>query len=46
MVTNLARSGLEMATPQKLTKYGGSVLGTVRKCEEVCSGNRRTCSGK
>lgn len=32
MVTNLARTGLEMATPQKLTKYRGSVLGAVRRC--------------
>lgn len=39
MVINLARTGLEMATPQKLTKYGGSVLDTVRRCVQGMEGH-------
>lgn len=39
MVINLAITGLEMATPQKLTKYGDSVLGAVGRCVQGMEGH-------
>lgn len=38
MLINLG-TGLEMATSQKLTKYGGSVLGVVGRCAQGMEGH-------
>lgn len=35
---NTARMGLEMAAPQKLTKYEGSVLDAVGRCVQGMEG--------